>query len=456
MAGLDANCVRTSGYSIFDLGSSFARLRDANGALGANVSGNLNTNYSVDGYMGKVDYNLNDKNTINAKYFYGTHTGLVVNSATITQPYWRPTDTASVQFFGGQWNYIASSAMFNTVRVGYNRFYQKFETSDCPDSGTAPDYGINFGYGTTKPNCGFTNVTLSPFTGAIGCCSSFPKYYGPDNILEVHDGFSYLRGKHNLKIGGEFRNSDIGNGGTFNRGRGQVTFSTLETFFSGTPSGNGQIFIGDPRRNLKQKAMAGYFQDDWRIMPRLMLNLGIRYEYVTPLTEGQNRLANFIPGTGFTQLGVNTDKHVQSRQKQFRAALRLRVGRDREREDGPSRRREHDVRDSRLVDFHFPAEQQQSDHRIEHQSQRIPAVPGRSERNGSGLRGRRGHGPDHRHHPVRGTAADPRAGQLESDLSALWREYLSEFHGHQRSEMRHQPVMHGSGDGPESAERVCL
>src|SRR5665213_2688427 len=152
MAGLDANCTRTSGYSIFDLGTSFARLRDSNGALGANVSGNLNTDYSVDGYMGKVDYNLNDKNSINAKYFYGDHSGLVVNSATITQPYWRPTDTASVQFFGGQWNYIASSSMFNTVRVGYNRFYQKFETSDCPGSGTAPDYGIPFGYGTTKPN----------------------------------------------------------------------------------------------------------------------------------------------------------------------------------------------------------------------------------------------------------------------------------------------------------------
>ena len=308
MAGLDANCVRTSGYSIFDLGSSFARVRDSNGALGANVSGDLNTNYAVNGYMGKVDYNLNDKNTINAKYFLGNHTGLVVNSSTITQPYWRPTDTANVQFFGGQWNYIASSSMFNTVRVGYNRFYQKFETSDCPGTGTAPDYGIPFGFGTTKPNCGFTNVTLSPFTGGIGCCSSFPKYYGPDNILEFHDGFSYLRGKHNLKMGGEFRNSEAGDGGVYNRGRGQVTFSTLETFFSGTPSGNGQIFIGDPLRDMKQKAFAGYFQDDWRILPRLMLNLGVRYEYETPLTEGKNMMSNFIPGTGFTQLGVNTSQ----------------------------------------------------------------------------------------------------------------------------------------------------
>jgi hypothetical protein len=321
MAGLDANCARTSGYSIFDLTSAFARLRDSNGALGANISGNLNTDYSVDGYMGKVDYNLNEKNTINAKYFYGTHTGLVVNSATITQPYWRPTDTATVQFSGGQWNYIASSSMVNTLRVGYNRFYQKFETTDCPGSGTAPDYGIPFGYGTSKPNCGFTNISLNPFTGAIGCCSSFPKYYGPDNIIEVHDGFSFLRGKHNFKVGGEFRNSDIGNGGTFNRGRGQVTFATLETFISGTPTGNGQIFIGDPRRNLKQKAMAAYFQDDWRIMPRLMLNLGVRYEYLTPLTEGQDRLSNFIPGTGFTQLGKNTDQMYNPDKNNFAPRL---------------------------------------------------------------------------------------------------------------------------------------
>ena len=56
--------------------SAFNRLRDSNGAAGANVSGNLNTDYSVDGGMAKVDYNINEKNTINGKYFFGTHTGL--------------------------------------------------------------------------------------------------------------------------------------------------------------------------------------------------------------------------------------------------------------------------------------------------------------------------------------------------------------------------------------------
>ena len=308
ISGLDANCARTSGYSIFDLDPAFF-----NRGAGNTVSANLPTEYSVKGGLAKVDYNINEKNLLNAKYFYGTHTGTVVNSQNITQPYWRPTDSAQIHFVGVQWNYIATSALFNSARFGYNRFYQKFETTDCPGSADAPDYGVPFGYGTTKPVCGFTNISLAGF-GAIGCCASFPKYYGPDDIFEFIDGVSYLKGKHNMKVGVEFRSSHIGAGGTFNRGRGQTSFGNtpngptqLQNFMAGTPTSNGQIFIGDPRRALGQKAMAFYFQDDWRVLPRFTLNLGIRYEYLTPLHEDNGLLGNFIPGTGFTQQGVNAD-----------------------------------------------------------------------------------------------------------------------------------------------------
>jgi hypothetical protein len=309
VSGLDTNCNRTSGYSIFDLPPVFERATDANGAAGANVSGSLNTNYAVDGALGKIDVHVGEKNTINAKYYFGTHRGLVVNNQTITQPYWRPSDNAWVHFAGGQWDYTKSSATVNTFRFGYNRFYQTFETSDCPGSGNGqPDYGVPFGYGTSKPVCGFTNITLTNFSGSIGCCSSFPKYYGPDNIFEFIDNVSYLRGHHNFKMGGEFRNTSIGRGGTFNRGRGQVTFSTLENFMSGTTTSNGQIFIGDPRRHVSAKAMAAFFQDDWRITPKLILNIGIRYEYTTPITEAHNQLANFDRDRGLLQLGKNTDR----------------------------------------------------------------------------------------------------------------------------------------------------
>jgi len=309
ISGFDSNCNRTQGYSIFDLSSAFERVPDANGAAGAVVTGSLSTHYKVDGGLGKMDYQLSSKDTINGKYFEGKHTGLVINSQTITQPYWAPTDTATVQFAGGDWVHIINSAMVNSLRFGFNRFYQTFETSDCPGSGgSQPDYGVNFGYGKDKPNCGFTNVSLTPFSGQIGCCSSFPKYYGPDHIFEVIEGLSMLRGKHSFKMGGEFHSTSIGNGGTFNRGRGQVTFANLETFMTGATSGNGQILIGDPRRNPYNRSWAAYLQDDWRVTPRFTLNLGLRYEYLGTLHEGNDLLANFIPGKGFTQLGKNTDQ----------------------------------------------------------------------------------------------------------------------------------------------------
>src|SRR5438034_1295161 len=180
VSGLDAHCNRTSGYSIFDLPSAFERAKDSGGAAGSSISGSLNTEYSVDGGLAKIDLHFGDKNTVNGKYYIGTHRGLVVNNQTITQPYWRPNDNAWVHFSGAQWDFAKSSSVVNTFRFGYNRFYQTFETSDCPGSGNGqPEYGIPFGYGTSKPICGFTNITLSNFTGSIGCCSSFPKYYGP-------------------------------------------------------------------------------------------------------------------------------------------------------------------------------------------------------------------------------------------------------------------------------------
>jgi len=322
IAGLDNTCTRTSGYSIFDLPDGFQR--DATNS--ANVSGSLNTNFGVDNGLAKIDFHLNDKNSVNAKYFVGRDTGLVVNSATITQNYWRPQVQAWTDFIGAQWNYVPNSTVVNTFRFGFNYFAQSFETSDCGGAAGAPSYGLPFGYGgvndDAKPNCGFTNITFSGSTGSVGCCSSFPKYYGPDHIKEFIDNVSVLHGNHTFKFGGELRFSSLGATGTFNRGRGQVQFrpgggnfgatgvayNTLQNFMRGFMGTAGQIFIGDPRRHLSNQAYAGFFQDDWRIHKNVILNLGVRYEYVTPVSEKFGRLANFDPNSGLQQLGMQTDQ----------------------------------------------------------------------------------------------------------------------------------------------------
>ncbi len=326
LSGLNPDCTQNTApgaYSIFKLDPNIYA-RNGGAACPSCLAGSLNTNFNTDNGLAKADFHLNDKNTINGKMFIGHDSGLVANSATIMQPYWRPNVEAYSLFLGAQWNYIPNSSVVNTLRFGSNYFTQQFNTSDCSNQANGePDYGLPFGFGgpnnDTKPNCGMTIISLQGFNGGIGCCSSFPKFYGPDHINEFIENVSVLHGNHAFKLGGEIRLSTLTNTGTFNRGRGQVQFrntdgdTALENFLRGntaTSSGSalGQIFIGEPRRYVSDQAFALFLQDDYRVTRKVMLNLGVRYEYVTPMQEKFNRLANFDPGLGLQQLGLQTSK----------------------------------------------------------------------------------------------------------------------------------------------------
>ena len=63
------------------------------------------------------------------------------------------------------------------------------------------------------------------------------------------------------------------------------------------------ITAGDLSRDLQDKGFALFMQDDWRITPRFTVNLGLRYELTTVLTEANNLMGNFIPGQGLLQAG---------------------------------------------------------------------------------------------------------------------------------------------------------
>ncbi|HEV2915136.1 MAG TPA: TonB-dependent receptor [Pyrinomonadaceae bacterium] len=121
------------------------------------------------------------------------------------------------------------------------------------------------------------------------------------NTYEVRDTATLVNGTHAIKIGGEAR-FEQDNNNIISGARPEFTFKSLLDF------ANDSVFFenidADPRtggaangqRYFRSNSYGLFVQDDWKVRPNLTLNLGLRYEYQTPLTEKEGRLSNFALG----------------------------------------------------------------------------------------------------------------------------------------------------------------
>jgi outer membrane receptor protein involved in Fe transport len=280
-----------------------------------------------DNAVGKIDYHLNDRNTISGRYFFGNNNG-TVDDAQEVQPVWLTLIHTRAQVFGVNWAYIPSSHWVNEARFGYNRLYQPTFTAD--HNVPASSYGLNTG--VTNPLFGGLPLITLPQFIAPNTLGGFvwPKIQGPDTRFQFVDHVSYTWGKHAFKFGGEIHR-DAFTGAAFARGRGQVKFlggqafttgtsTQLEDFFAGAPAKT-QVLIGNANRNIDNWSSAGFFQDDWRITPRLTLNLGLRYEFSTVVNDSQDRMTNFVPNVGVVQVGHGISRPYQSNGTNFAPRL---------------------------------------------------------------------------------------------------------------------------------------
>ncbi|HEV2669003.1 MAG TPA: hypothetical protein VG324_29070, partial [Blastocatellia bacterium] len=114
------------------------------------------------------------------------------------------------------------------------------------------------------------------------------------------DNFSFLRGNHSFKFGGEVRFLRLY---TDRLGGTTYTYSNLANFLTNTASSiqyNGDVSAPSPFNNgatgnrfAKSEFYIGFAQDEWKIKPNLTFNYGLRYEYYSPLREDQDRQVVF-------------------------------------------------------------------------------------------------------------------------------------------------------------------
>jgi hypothetical protein len=283
-----------------------------------------NTNVSDNG-IAKISYNINGNHRISGMLWTGAYNATgqdrpIVNALWETGIQIRTWSTVE------NWIWTPSSSVVNEGRFGYDRGGQGFTIGD---SGYTPDgtgglctpagcggksYPLNTG---VKKGGGLPTITIGGFFGGLGNPNDRPTANGPNPYWDVQDGVSYLLGKHALKFGGEFAHieADL----NYTNFRGQINFQggatpgltdcggqscPLEDFFAGNPL-TAFVSVGNGVRKMTWRKYAGFVQDDWRIQPKLMLNLGLRYEYASPLKEVNKLYGNFDPNSpyGMVQQG---------------------------------------------------------------------------------------------------------------------------------------------------------
>ncbi len=284
------------------------------------IGNGLVNNNTIHSGLAKVNYHLNDQNSISGSYFISPGAGVVNDSPAQTNIAFETNQYARSMGFAGNWTMTPSSTVVNEARVGYAHYYQNFLSNDAAQDPTNYNFnGHTYHYYSGQPNVklygGFPAITIFGLNGPMG--ASWPKIVGPDGILQVVDHVSVLRGSHAFKFGGEIMQNSSTSNVTANA-KGPIRFNSIQDFFSGFPNGipsagekphgSATILTGDLLRHFSFTGYALFMQDDWRVNPRLTVNLGVRYELNTVPKELNDLQGNFDPNapTGVDQVGFGS------------------------------------------------------------------------------------------------------------------------------------------------------
>jgi hypothetical protein len=204
---------------------------------------------------------------------------------------------SSRQTFALEESHIFTPTVVNTARFGFNRDVVIAFTTLSAINPAAADTSLGFNPGLPV---GIITVGsgVTQFSGGLGAISAYRFHF---NSFQAYDDLFWTRNKHSLKSGfyaERIQSNQFTQGASPN---GFYTFGSLSNFLRNIPT-TFQTLLGTSRtpRDLRQSVFGAYVQDDYKIKPRLTLNLGLRYEMATVPTETANQLSTLVNFTDTT------------------------------------------------------------------------------------------------------------------------------------------------------------
>ncbi len=251
--------------------------------------------YNTDEFLAKVDHNFNEKHRLTLSYFETSGTNTVKSGGTgAALPWSQQQFNWRQQGANVSETWIISPEKINQIWLTYTRNFGG--RLNVPQTSLGALGSLFTIQGTPSlPQISVTNF----FT--LGQAIAGP--LAGTNFYAARDTFSYTRGKHAFKFGGELsldkdiQQTLLNNYGVFTF-NGVASKNALADFELGLPSSLSQDAPVTGYTNSWYTAV--FAQDDFRIHPRLTLNLGVRWDVQTPPTDPQNKETTYIPGAHST------------------------------------------------------------------------------------------------------------------------------------------------------------
>jgi hypothetical protein len=280
-------------------------------------------------FDGRVDQTFSDKDTLFGRFSYDQAFSYVPGGST-------PPAFASANAFGTNQRiinharnaaigetHVFSATMVNQATFGYNRIFDYIAsqgTGTCASAlivpGGIPNANLGCPNGTCLPgaySCGLVSTIVAGGFWAIGDRGYSP-FQGGTNIFSFRDSLDLIVQKHDIHLGLDFRRNQmnvgteafqdgfwiIGNGGNFTGlSSANVSGNPAADYLLGITglAIHDQTFQG-PVTGRRWSIYRPFVEDNWRVSPSLVLNLGLAWDLTTPVTEAHGRLANYVPATG--------------------------------------------------------------------------------------------------------------------------------------------------------------
>jgi len=269
--------------------------------------------YSYNGVI-KVDHTFNQKHNVSARAFLGQGNQTAPVSQSAVNPWYFEIAPIHVYNYSVADNYTISPSLTNSVTIGVNYFNQTFS-----DAKTGFGDVAAAGFVTGSQFANAPSIKISGFEST----GNTPPEGRNDITGHLDDALSWTIGKHQLRLGGEYRQMQL-NEFYWRHSTGSFTFDTnykdgegnpspwadadvdtkikaLANFLAGYMTKSTMAF-GNPERTVYSHAFDVFAQDSYQVTPELNVNFGVRYDFMQPMHDSKKDLSVFRPGTTTTAI----------------------------------------------------------------------------------------------------------------------------------------------------------